>query len=300
MIHADWQSFLETEGSDAAMARTQSAIPRGTAERGIAWLPDLTVAAFEGSDARGFLQGYLTCDTAGLDATRWVPAAVCSLKGRVVANGWCLAPGPERVLLLTHASLFAVVETHLRLYLRFSRTRLTDRRDTLLLFGGLELGPDAGGVQLDHRRRIFLCESVEQAARLWRGLPQLPERAWQACLIEDRIPLVSAATSDAFLPQMLNLPELGAINFNKGCYLGQEVVARAQHRGQVKRHLARLEWRGPQTPAPGDELADVDGRSRAVIIQAVGSARSGQALAVVQDDANFPLRLDATEFSPAA
>lgn len=291
MIQQSWQSHLQREGAP----RSSTA-----ARTGIAWLPELTVAAFQGPDVLRFLQGYLTCDTASLDADRLVPAAICSLKGRVVVNGWCFAPAPDQVLFVIHGSLFDALAGMLQVYLRFSKTRLTDRRDSLLVFGALGLDPEPAGTPLDPVRQLFLCDSVEQAAELWRRHPHLAEGAWQAALIADGVPLVSAPTSDTFLPQMLNLPELGAINFNKGCYLGQEVVARAQHRGQVKRHLVQLAWQGTEAPDPGAELVDASGRSRATVVQSAGSAGAGTALAVVQDDTQFPLTLGATTFTPAA
>lgn len=298
MIQQSWQSYLQHEGARRSSAAAAGA-PSERSNAGIAWLSELTVAAFQGPDVLRFLQGYLTCDTASLDGARLVPAAICSLKGRVVVNGWCFAPAPDQVLFVIHESLFDALAAMLQVYLRFSKTRLTDRRDTLLVFGGLGLDPEPAGTPLDPTRQLFLCDSVQLAAELWHRHPQLADGAWQAALIADGVPLVSAPTSDAFLPQMLNLPELGAINFNKGCYLGQEVVARAQHRGQVKRHLVRLAWQGSEPPLPGAELADAGGRARATVVQSTGSAGTGTALAVVQDDTDFPLTLGTTTFRPA-
>lgn len=297
MIHQAWQSFLER--SDANSGGTERAAA-GSATRGIAWLPELTVAVFEGADVRRFLQGYLTCDTAALDASRFVPAAICSLKGRVVVNGWCIAPHPQQVLFVIHASLFDPLQALLQVYLRFSRTRLSNLGDERLVFGGLNLEESAGGAPVDAARRLLVCADLAEAERLWQAQPHLTSGAWQRQLIADGVPLVTAATTDAFLPQMLDLPALGAINFNKGCYLGQEVVARAQHRGQVKRHLARLAWQGDDAPVPGAELTDAAGRNRGVVIQSIGPPEAGTALAVVQDETDFPLHHGTTVFSALA
>jgi folate-binding protein YgfZ len=297
MIHDAWQSFLERESDPPPSGGKQSG-HASAGSAGVAWLPDLGVAAFEGPDVRRFLQGYLTCDTADLGDTRLLPAAICSLKGRVVVNGWCVAPAAEQVLFVIHRSLFDTLAKMLQVYLRFSKTRLEDRSDALLVLAGTGLDAGASGLVIDATRRLFLCDSVEAAAELWRAHPHLSAAEWQARLIDDGIPLVSAATSDAFLPQMLNLPRLGAIDFDKGCYLGQEVVARAQHRGQVKRQLLRLAWTGSASPEAGAELLDADGRARAVIVQAAGGPNAGTALAVVQDETRFPLHLnDGTEFT---
>jgi folate-binding protein YgfZ len=296
MIHEAWQSFLAR--TDTAPAQT-AASATGTTTRGIAWLPELTIAAFEGADVRRFLQGYLTCDTAALDSSRFLPTAICSLKGRVVVNGWCIAPHPQQVLFVIHASLFDPLQALLQVYLRFSRTRLANLGDHQLVFGGLNLEADAAGAPVDTVRRLILCTELAEAERLWQTHPHLAAGAWQRQLIADGMPMVTAATTDTFLPQMLDLPALGAINFNKGCYLGQEVVARAQHRGQVKRHLVRLEWVGTDEPVPGAELADAAGRTRGVIVQTTEGTGAGTALAVVQDDTEYPLHFGTAVFTAA-
>ncbi len=114
---------------------------------------------------------------------------------------------------------------------------------------------------------------------------------WLASLAADGIPLVSAAVTGEFLPQMLNLDALDAVDFRKGCYLGQEVVARAQHRGRVKRRLARLTWRGAAAPEPGADVTDDAGKPQGVVVQ---SARHGDggglALAVLRTDPPPALR----------
>ena len=103
---------------------------------------------------------------------------------------------------------------------------------------------------------------------------------------------LEAATSGTFLPQMLALDELGAVSFTKGCYLGQEVVARAQHRGKVKRRLTHLEWSGAP-PSVGEEIRDGSGRGLGIVVAAAAAEaeasstetasadRVGTALAVI-------------------
>ena len=91
------------------------------------------------------------------------------------------------------------------------------------------------------------------------------EAAWNAACLAGRFALVDLESSGRFLPQMLGLVEAGAVDFHKGCYLGQEVVARAQHRGEVKRRLTLLEGAGADQP-PGTPVQDGDGREQGVII----------------------------------
>jgi len=286
MIHEQWQTYLTATGSDRAAA-------------GIAYLAELAAVRFVGADARAFLQGYLTCDTEDLVPGYLTPTALCNLKGRVVMNGWCTAADQD-VILLLHQSLVDDLKTFLRAYLMFSKTRLADQRDEVLVFGSLDLPATLQGLTLDGRRQLFLCDRLDAARELWEAHPHLPDQAWLAALTADGIPLLSQVVSQKFLPQMLNLEALGAIDFTKGCYLGQEVVARAQHRGQVKRRLARLTWSGAQ-PAAGAEVTDDRQRSVGTVVQsAMESAHGGPLLAVLQQEAQPPLVHGESRLEPRA
>lgn len=291
MIHALWQPILEASP------------PAADATAGLASLQQLAAVRFRGGDARAFLQGYLTCDTDDLVAGRLLPAALCNLQGRVVMNGWC-APDPgadpeHDVLLVLHASLVERLAGFLEKYLKFSRTRLEDLRHSHLVLGTLDLAV-SGALELDARRRLFVLDDLDAARDLWDRHPHLSARAWLDALTADRWPLVSEPVSETFLPQMLDLQTLGAINFDKGCYLGQEVVARAQHRGEVKRRLVRLGWRGGEAPAPGSEITDDTGRVRGTVVQsATGEPGGGYLLAVLARDAPHVLRQGDVHLSSA-
>lgn len=277
MILEQWQQYLQ----DAEPPHSDC---------GVAWLADLAVVSFTGRDARAFLQGYLTCDTDQLSAGRLTPTALCNLQGRVVMNGWC-APmedqgdGGQTIHLLLHASLVERLTEFLRPYLMFSKTTARDLREDSIVLASLDTD-EPGGLMLDERRRLFTQTSVAGARNLWDAHPHVSQERWLATLTADGYPLVSAPVSEVFLPQMLDLERLGAINFEKGCYLGQEVVARAQHRGRVKRRLERLTWQGPAAPCPGAELTDDSGKARGIVLQSARSAADGgPLLAVLQEQA---------------
>lgn len=275
MLRDEWQQYLESHPADDA----------GSA--GVAWLPELAPIRFSGSNARDFLQGYLTCDTDRLAPGRLHPTALCNLKGRVVMNGWCAADGDADVLLVLHDSLVDTLQRFLEPYLRFSRnTTLEDLRAELVLIATQDLPDLAEGLELDSRRRLIPCTGLGSAVGLWENHLVVPHSRWLAALTHDGIPLIPASVSETFLPQMLDLDAMGAIDFEKGCYLGQEVVARAQHRGHVKRRLARLTWHGARAPDPGAEITDQDGRPQGVVVQsAADDADGGPALAVLRQDA---------------
>lgn len=295
MLHEEWQKHLGAH--PAADARPVAGAPAA------AWLRSLSLLRFRGPDARSFLQGYLTSDTSALARDRLQPTALCNLKGRVVANGWCWAVGDTDVRLLIHHSVSDRLAAFLRPYLMFAKTQLEEETPRHLLFGLLDgqadVTPELERLAMG-RRQIVLCGSIEEAMNLQAQTTGLDEAAWLASLIEDGLPLVTDATSESFLPQMLNLDASGAVSFSKGCYLGQEVVARAQHRGEVKRRLHRLAWSGAQQLSPGLDITEASGRAVGVVINTVHSGNAGQCLAVLQSGHDGALRQGDTDLRSVA
>lgn len=255
---------------------------------------DLVALEFSGPDAVSFLQGYLTCDTTTLTDAEPRGAALCSLKGRVVTFGWCLRSAAG-VVYLVHRSLEDVLAGFMKPYLAFSKTRLVPLPDDHLIVIGADPARDgnvAPGVM------VSLVSSEEQLRTLRDTWGPSSRRYVDHALIDAGVPWLTADTSGEFLPQMLNLAALGAVSFDKGCYLGQEVVARAQHRGQVKRHLQALRVHdGAELPAPGLTLSDPEGKPAGVVIQSAAGFGSTPArcLAVLQDGSDGPFRAGASE-----
>ena len=216
----------------------------------------LTALHFEGGDAASFLQGYLTSDTAKLTASAGQPTALTTLKGRVLANGWALATD-SGVALLLETSLSETTLSFLKKYLAFSKTKAATLDDTAL---------------------AALLSSASLP-----GLPA-PLEPLEPQLVEHRFALVSAPVSESFLPQMLGLTELGAVDFNKGCYLGQEVVARAEHRGAVKRSLTTVALAEPGLQ-PGTEIQTAAGKNVGTLICVdPGSSQALAVLTVLEDN----------------
>lgn len=265
-------------------------------------LDDLGLLSFDGPDAAAFLQGYLTTDANALDAAPSF-TALCNIKGRTLLTGYAWRQGGQ-LLLLLHRTLAPIALDMLRPYLAFSKTRAADLSDVHALFGAIGLGLSAPALNLDAQRQVLVLDRGAEAAGkaglggpagTLRSAPPLSPDQWRRAAIERREVWLQAATSGAFLPQMLALDEQGALSFSKGCYLGQEVVARAQHRGQVKRRLTRLAWSGAP-PSVGAEIQDGSGRSAGVILTQAASAagtaasegRAGLALAVLSRNAKPP------------
>ena len=215
-----------------------------------------------GPDAADFLQGYLTADLDGLTPSAALPMAYCNLKGRVLASGW-VAGTPTDVLLLVGADVADVFAKDLGKYLLFAKAKLQPVT-TGLAFAA---EPAADAVALPpttHHLRL---------APAHRGHEALAN----ACVATAFV-VATAAISQRFLPQMIGLTAAGAVSFAKGCYLGQEVVARAEHRGEVKQKLHRFKAAADAPPAGTDVLV---GGAKAGIVVATAP---GVVLASVRGD----------------
>jgi folate-binding protein YgfZ len=215
-------------------------------------LPFLGVLRVAGPDALNFLQGQLTNDLRLLADGRTQLAALNTPQGRVVALlRLRLFEGAVYALLPTE--LVEPVSALLRRYVLRSKVQLEAANE--LRVGWIGQGAAAGPIVFDYAPGRRVVAATEDAWRLLAGSPPRPVRAeirneWLAMDIADGLPQVFAATSGAFVAQMLNLDLLDAISFKKGCYTGQEIVARTQHLGRIKRRLCRFTLPPGLEPAP--------------------------------------------------
>lgn len=193
-----------------------------------------------GATAADFLQGYVTCDTRRLQPGQGLPMAICNLKGRVVASGW-LIPAEDGIDVIVHASLLDDVRTFLKPYVTFSKCSFATGSDRHIAVNT----PQADMVLTPH---LTLQLGNPEAA-----LNDCSD-AVNTYLINAGFAFISKPVSGQFLPQVLDLHNQGAVDFDKGCYLGQEIVARAQFRGAVKRHL--VSFSDASLPHIGDPWGD--------------------------------------------
>ncbi len=249
-------------------------------------LTDFAVVSATGADARSFLQGYLTCDLDALSPNHALIGALCNLQGRVITDV-LVAEHHDGLLLCMHGSTTDLFVGTLTKYLVFSKTRLITEAEWAAV-GCFEPGEapltvsptHAGiGVSLADGSRQLLMVPRAEAEGIVKRHDAAAARAWAAADVACRWVHVTASISGKFLPQMLGYAELGAISFSKGCYLGQEIVARAQHRGEVKRRLTTAHWSGI-APMVGDAVADAAGNQIATLVTVAGGPTSGTALAV--------------------
>jgi folate-binding protein YgfZ len=241
-----------------------SRFPSPAAWHGMVRLTDWGVIRAHGDDARSFLHGQLTQDILHLPAGRARLAGYCSAKGRLLASFVVWAdPAGTDVLLACSADLLPQVLRRLRMYVLRAKCRLDDDSESLPVHGLVGPAvPDGAPWSLTPQQGavcIRLPDAAGLARALWVGpapaaAEPLPLPAWQWLEVHSGVPRICAATSEQFVPQMVNLEALDGVNFQKGCYPGQEVVARSQYRGTLKRRAYLAETDAVLTP--GMEVFD--------------------------------------------
>ena len=200
-----------------------------------------------GDDARDFLHAQLTNDIQGLAADRAALAGWCSAQGRLLAT-FLVVPAPQGFLLQVARDIAPAVAKRLSMFVLRSKVRIetVDRVQDGLWdadFQQPEVAWKDGIVTVRvGERRYLQIGSTEQ--------PNASEKDWILGEIRAGRPFISSATQDKFVPQMVNLEKLGGVDFQKGCYPGQEIVARAQYRGQVKRRMVQMQG----AARPGEEF----------------------------------------------
>jgi tRNA-modifying protein YgfZ len=215
------------------------------------------LAAVSGEDARDFLHAQLTNDIKHLPPDRAALAGWCSAKGRLLAS-FLVIPAPQGFLLQLARDLAPAVVKRLSMFVLRSKVKIADASAAWAQFGlwnadvaapDVKWEGDVGTVRVGERRFLELRPASEAAPA-----PTASEAAWTLQEIRAGRPLITAATQDQFVPQMVNFEALGGIDFQKGCYPGQEIVARAQYRGQVKRRMVQLRAPAGTELRPGQEF----------------------------------------------
>jgi len=238
-----------------------------TALSGALRLADWGLIRAQGADAASFLHGQLTQDVTALGPTEARLGGFCSAKGRLQASFVFWRGAADTVLLACSADLLAPTLKRLSMFVLRAKCKLSDASAELAIHGlaGTEaqawLGdgapaqawgvlpagdgrairlPDAGG-----QPRFLL---VQPAAAPAPALPPLAPEAWQWLEVQSGVARIVAATAEQFVPQMVNLELVGGVNFQKGCYPGQEIVARSQYRGTLKRRAMLFDSAADATP----------------------------------------------------
>lgn len=273
-MNANWQEYLGARGarinegmiSDFGNPEAELAAARDATI--ISPLSHLGLIECAGDDAASFLHNQLTSDVTHLEAESAQYSSWCSPKGRMLVS-FILFRRNAAYLALLSADLQEFIQKRLQMYVLRSKVKISNRSIDHEFIG--VSGPqaattlqnaelpvpaaamataafaDGSVVRLDDTRYIVVIAS-EAAASAWQrisaGAVPVGTPAWQWLDVEAGIPRIAEATKEAFVPQMANLDRIGGVSFHKGCYPGQEVVARTQYLGKVKRHLYRTHAEG--------------------------------------------------------
>ena len=265
-------------------------------------LPALGSLVVRGDDARSFLQSQLSSDVALVSERRGQLSGWHDPKGRVLALLRVL-PDAEGFLLVMHAGLVAMVEKRMRMFVLRARVTIAagpgvygvsaETLEKMLPSGSSLPGPAAPGPEDPESCGALPAIVTDRFSALhmpgaagWLFVGEVPPdqvaddpravAAWERAELEAGIPEVYAETSGEFVAQMLNLDRIGAVSFTKGCYPGQEIVARAHHLGRVKRRAQVFRLPGPP-PAPGAALDEPAG----TVVRAVPLDGGALVMAVV-------------------
>ncbi|WP_439879336.1 CAF17-like 4Fe-4S cluster assembly/insertion protein YgfZ [Pseudomonas prosekii] len=266
------------------------------------------VLAVRGADAGKFLQGQLTCNINYLSDNLSSLGARCTQKGRMQSSFRILLES-DGVLLAMATELLEPQLADLKKYAVFSKSKLTDESAAWVRFGldhgdaalsslGFELPADTDSVVRNDGliairvspQRAELWVAADQAASIKGKLAALLAEGelnqWLLGQIRAGIGQVMPSTRELFIPQMLNLQAVGGVSFKKGCYTGQEIVARMQYLGKLKRRLYRLQLDGSELPEPGTQLfAPTHNSSIGEVVIAARGEENIELLAVLQAEA---------------
>ena len=280
-MNSTWQEFLGASGArigqnivaDFGDLAAELAAARDATI--IAPLAHLGLIECVGDDAKSFLQNQLTSNVNHLTADAAQHSAWCTAKGRMQAS-FVLYRAESGFQALLSADLVAATLKRLQMFVLRSKAKLADLSTTHEVIG--VSGPDAEAalkkaglpvlaeslktapfehgtlIRLELNRWLIVVASAT-APDLWKRLAEnarpVGTPAWYWLDIQAGLPLITEATKEAFIPQMANFDKIGGVSFNKGCYPGQEIVARTKYLGKVKRHLYRIRATVPMKAGDG-------------------------------------------------
>lgn len=305
----NWNQILAPQ----AAAPTPTALAAGF----VAPITDLGLIAFSGEESAAFLHTQLTNDVEHLGPQQVRLAGYCSPKGRLLAN-FLMWRDEQSVYLQVARDLQPAIQKRLSMFVMRAKTKAADATDGRVLLGiGGGLGeavlqtwfdalPAAPYTKLDHPLGTLLrvADAFGAPRYLWllapetadTVAPELADRlvvggneAWRLTDIHAGVPVIAAATQEQFVPQMINYELLGGVNFKKGCYPGQEIVARSQYLGKLKRRTALATIADASVVAGTEVFAPSDpGQPCGMVVNAAPNGAGGV-------DALVEMKLDALE-----
>jgi tRNA-modifying protein YgfZ len=295
-MHNHWQAFLKTYSPHH---------PLDDATHHLVNLSDYGLLKVSGTDAKKLLQGQLTCQVDEVTATQARMGAHCNPQGRVISLFYLIQMQHSYYLLMPRA-MVAVAMTALKKYAVFYKTQLTDESDNAIIIGYASLIKPAVNTSLINitnitnvtnavsgGSRYILVGELEPMKTIWEELakhtPISTLSTWKLLTIRDGIPTIYPETTGKFLPHEINLHELGAIHFDKGCYTGQEIIARMHYRGKLKKHMYQASIASESLILPGSDIYSLQGlemRSSGIVVDASPETYNNYQALIVTEESN--------------
>ncbi len=312
-MNPNWNNFVsEQKYENRISANKSSKFCEASQQSWISALQGYAVLSVSGEDAASFLQGQITSNVLDLKKDTVSLSAFCNPKGRVIASFTlvCLQEMTQYWLVLP-SELVEKVEKKLRMYVLRSKVIIENHSNNFCVFGISSVLKQGGSLtnpltdlvgedSLAGQMTVFNVDSMRWmmigefsvATRLWKKLVSEQEYSvvddshWVLANIQAGIPSLTETTSELFVPQMLNLDALQAISFEKGCYTGQEVVARMHYLGKLKRRMYLAKYQGDLLPVPSEPVYSNDDSTTVGQIVNIVATESNQfyLLAVIQID----------------
>lgn len=294
-----WTDFLEQQHTQPMSELLD--LPQSQAV--VVAMTQHTLLELEGPDSFVFLQGQVTCDVRRLEEEPSVLGAHCNSKGRMVSSFRAAKIGEQKLGLRLRSDLLPEALSQLEKYIVFSKAKVRQSEAACItIFGDyqsilqqLSSGNDGDmgteglihSIANEDSLELWLDLSEEHAAKNIQRFKDLssscvvaPPEYFDYRMILNGMAEVQGPSREMFIPQEFNYQLVDAVSFKKGCYTGQEIVARMQYRGKLKKHLYRLSFSSDEAPHIGDKLVDEAGKTQAELVACVYTNNSYQALAV--------------------
>ncbi|MEN6586692.1 MAG: folate-binding protein [Sulfuricella sp.] len=283
-MNLTWQDFLRAAGAHfdngqiVHFGNPQQEISAASSGTILTDLSHFSVIQFSGEDSEAFLQGQLSCDVRQALQNHAQFGSYCTPKGRMLAT-FLLRRDTDGFQMQLPASLREAIQKRLSMYVLRSKVKVSDASAATVRLGIAGPGAAAALAELGAvapegvyavaqvgpanvirlpGERFELVLSPEDAPGVWQALSKHCTPAgsgrWEWLDIQAGIPTVTVGTQEQFVPQMVNLELIGGVSFTKGCYPGQEIVARSQYLGKVKRRMYRVHLQSDDAPQAGDPL----------------------------------------------
>ncbi len=252
-------------------------------------LPDYGALSLSGPDTQTFLQGQLTNDVAALSIGDTQLTGYCTPKGRLLASGWLIRRAEQEYVWIVSSPLVAALAKRLKMFVMRAKVQVQPLLETHFVLGLhratpallADVDPAALPLALPEVRfgsgTYLVLLPLAQVAQTWSVLSSQAQicstQDWRALEIEAGVARITASTSELFVPQMVNFELTGGVNFKKGCYPGQEIVARSQYLGKLKRRMMIASFAGEAQVLPAADVLRDPSANHEAIGQIVMSAR---------------------------